>query len=64
MGLADGQHLVVSHISIPENQAQRLRPLLPHLLDSLTIDNVPVDVMALNHLPDPLVFPAYAVPTP
>jgi hypothetical protein len=64
MGLSDGQRLVVSHISLPESQADRLRPLLPELLGSLTIDNVSVDVTALNSLPDPLVFPVYAVPTP
>jgi hypothetical protein len=64
MGLADDQHLVVSHISLPQIQANRLRPLLPELLGSLTIDDIPVDVTALNHLPDPLIFPVYAVPTP
>lgn len=64
MGLSDGQHLVVSHISLPENQAYRLRPLLPDLLSSLTIDNVPIDVTAITHLPDPLVFPLDEVATP
>ncbi len=64
MGLSDGSHMVVCHISLPENQSDRLRPLLPELLGSLTIDDIPVDVTALNHLPDPLVFPGYEDPTP
>lgn len=64
MGLSDNNQVVVSHISLPESQVNRLRPMLPKLLDSLTIDGVVVDVTALNHLPDPLAFPVYAVPTP
>lgn len=57
-------HFVVAHISLPEIQADRLRPLLPDLLESLTIDNTVVDVSALRDLPDPLVFPAEAIATP
>jgi hypothetical protein len=64
MELGDDHHVVVAHISLPEDQADRLRPLLPDLLDSLTIDNTVVDVSALRDLPDPLVFPVEASPTP
>jgi hypothetical protein len=49
--------LVVAHISMPESHAARIRPLLPELLQTLTVNDVPVNAEALTHLPDPLVFP-------
>lgn len=52
------QKLLVSHISLPESHAARLRPLLPDLLDTLTVDGERIDASALDRLPDPLVFPA------
>jgi len=64
IGLGDDQRLAVFHISLPEDQADRLRPMLPELLGSLTIDDIAVDVSALRQLPDPLVFPVNASPTP
>ena len=57
MGLP-GRKLLVSHISLPESHAARLRPLLPNLLATLTVNGEQIDPSALNHLPDPLVFPA------
>jgi hypothetical protein len=57
MGMPDGRSLVVSHISVPEDQAYRVRRYLPTLLATLTIDGQPIDVAALDTLPDPLVFP-------
>jgi hypothetical protein len=58
LGMADRQALVVCHISVPEDQAGRIRPLLPELLESLTVDGHAIDAAALHDLPDPLVFPA------
>jgi hypothetical protein len=52
-----GHNLVVCHISSPVEQADRIRPLLPQLLESLTVNDQPIDATALHHLPDPLVFP-------
>lgn len=52
--------MIVAHISLPESQAARLRPLLPSLFQSLTINGVLISAEALRHLPDPLVFPTEA----
>lgn len=57
MSLAQRRKLVVCHISMPEADADRLRPLLPGLLRTLTVNDVAVDASALDLLPDPLVFP-------
>jgi hypothetical protein len=57
MGMPNGHSLVVCHISVPDDQAQRIREELPRLLESLTIDGQVVNVDALRSLPDPLVFP-------
>lgn len=56
MSLAPGR-LVVAHISVPESDGGRIRPLLPDLLQSLTVNDVPISADALRHLPDPLLFP-------
>jgi hypothetical protein len=57
MTLPGGHQVVVCHISMPEEYAYRLRPLLPEILSSLTIDGVWINGEALRNLPDPLVFP-------
>jgi hypothetical protein len=57
LALPDHSNLVVAHISVPEDQAPRVRSLLPKLLETLTIDGQRVDAAALHNLPDPLVFP-------
>lgn len=49
--------MIVCHISMPESHADRVRPMLPDLLRTLTVNDTPIDAAALNHLPDPLVFP-------
>lgn len=58
LGMPDRHSLVVCHVSVPLDQAQRIRPLLPDLLATLTIDGKRIDVSALRELPNPLVFPA------
>ncbi len=57
LGMPDGRSLVVCHVSVPDDQAQRIREDLPDLLSTLTIDDQPLDAAALHTLPDPLVFP-------
>lgn len=57
LGMPDAHKMVVAHISAPVTHADRIRPLLPELLDTLTVNDVAVDASALNHLPDPLAFP-------
>ncbi len=57
LSLPDHSDLVVCHISAPEAQSQEIRPLLPVLLSSLTINDHRVDPSSLNDLPDPLIFP-------
>lgn len=49
--------MIVCHISMPEDHSERIRPLLPDILSSLTIDGVQMDDTALQELPDPLNFP-------
>ena len=58
LGLAGRDQIVVCHISLPETQQARRRPLLPQLLAGLTVDGAAIDASALHDLPDPLVFPA------
>lgn len=57
LGLPDTHKMVVSHISAPVTHADRVRPLLPDLLDTLTVNGIALDASALDHLPDPLAFP-------
>ena len=60
--IPDHTHMVVCHISVPEDQATRIRRLLPDLLSTLTIDDHLVGDDALHNLPDPLVFPVVDQP--
>ncbi len=57
MSLPRSHKLVVCHVSSPEGQAGRIRALLPELLESLTVNDISIRSSALDHLPDPLVFP-------
>jgi hypothetical protein len=52
--------LVVSNVSVPPAQGERLRAALPRLLDGLTIDGVRLSGDGLAGLPDPLPFPRRA----
>jgi hypothetical protein len=49
--------LVVSNISAPLSRHQDIRPLLPTLFQTLTINGQPLSLTVLDSLPDPLVFP-------
>jgi len=57
LGLPDSNKMVVCHVSAPVTHADRVRPLLPDLLDTLTVNDIALDASALDHLPDPLDFP-------
>lgn len=57
LSLPDGSNLVVCHISAPEDQSPRIRPMLADILGSLRINGVAVDSSSLDTLPDPLDFP-------
>lgn len=49
--------LVACSLTAPDDQAERIRKELPHLLDQLTINGVTLNSVALDTLPDPLAFP-------
>jgi hypothetical protein len=51
--------LVVCNISMPASEASRVRDMLPELLDGMQINDMAMDGMALDALPDPLMFPHY-----
>lgn len=52
------QRLVAYNLSAPINHTDRIRAMLPALLDTVTINNVTFSGAELDFLPDPLVFPA------
>lgn len=52
--------LVVCNISSPDNRAEGIRVLLPHLFSSLTINGETMSLDAVNALPNPLIFPVYS----
>jgi hypothetical protein len=56
--LSSTHELIVCHMSMPEADGQRIRPLLPDLLGSLTINGGQMRADALQRLPNPLNFPA------
>jgi hypothetical protein len=49
--------LLVSSISVPSAEAERVRLMLPVLFEGLTINGVQLDAAALNELPQTLNFP-------
>ncbi len=53
--------VVVCNISAPTAQSERIRAMLPDLLDDLTIDGTSLDGKALDALPNPLPFPRYSM---
>ena len=57
LGLPDHSNLVVCHISAPEDQSPRIRPMLSTILGSLHINGAAIDPSSLDDLPDPLEFP-------
>lgn len=54
--------LVVCNASTTAKDADRIRKLLPDVLDTLTVNDERMDTSALRKLPDPLVFPDYVMP--
>jgi hypothetical protein len=54
--VANGRLLVIN-ISAPGSQAERIRPLLPLLMDGVQINDVALDGEELDQLPAPLRFP-------
>ncbi|MCC6802967.1 MAG: hypothetical protein IT319_08785 [Anaerolineae bacterium] len=59
IALPDNSRVVACNVSITMSQAQRIRIMLPQLLDGLMVDNDVMDGSALDTLPDPLPFPHY-----
>ncbi len=55
--LATTHRLIVCHISMPSAHSAQMRPMLPEVLGSLTVDGTQIDHTALLELPDPLDFP-------
>ncbi|MFQ3567755.1 MAG: hypothetical protein SNJ59_12230 [Aggregatilineales bacterium] len=55
--LPEVRKLVVCNISLPSNQIDRVRALLPTVLDGLTLNGLRLSGDDLNVLPDPLIFP-------
>ncbi|GAB4512903.1 MAG: hypothetical protein OHK0046_13080 [Anaerolineae bacterium] len=54
------QYLIACSISAPVTQSERIRQVLPELLDNLTINSTTLDGSALNTLPNPLIFPQHS----
>ncbi len=57
----DSNQLLVSNITAPASEMEHIRDVLPHILDTLTINGLQFDASLLNVFPDPLVFPGYDV---
>lgn len=53
--------VVVCNISIPASQVSRIRPMLPTLLDGLTLNGQVLRAESFAVLPDPLPFPRYQI---
>lgn len=58
LALPDHSNLVVSHVSLPVDQTNRIQTVLPDLLRSLTIDGATLEVSVLRKLFQNLEFPA------
>jgi hypothetical protein len=55
------ERLVVCSITAPWRQEARIRPLVPRVLNSLTVNGHRLDGASLDEIPDPLEFPDYSV---
>ena len=51
--------VVACNVSVSMSQAERIRAMLPHLLDGMTVEGSVMGGAALDTLPDPLPFPRY-----
>lgn len=61
LGLPNPKKLVVCNVSVPMAQADRIRQLLPNVLDGFVVDGTTLHGAALDVLPDPLPFPRYSL---
>ncbi|MBL8152923.1 MAG: hypothetical protein JNM70_01965 [Anaerolineae bacterium] len=59
LAIQQNNQLVALNFSTTLERSQLLRPMLPDLLDTLTINDAMMDPSALDALPDPLIFPEY-----
>ena len=57
LALADQSNMVVSHVSLPADQTDRLQTFLPELLSSFKINRMTLDGTALRYLMQELEFP-------
>lgn len=57
-------HFVAVNISAPHGHGQRIRELLPTMFNQLFINDVELSNAALDHLPNPLVFPKFHAASP
>lgn len=60
IALPDESKVVACNVSVTMSQAQRIRAMLPQLLDGLTVDDSEMDGSVLETLPNPLPFPIYS----
>lgn len=51
------ERLVAFSVSSPWSEGQTIRSILPNLLNACRVNGIQLDSSALDHLPDPLVFP-------
>ncbi len=59
IAVPDRDVLLSCSVSAPYPQRERIRDLLPELLDGLTLNQTHFAGGALTSLPDPLIFPEY-----
>lgn len=55
--IPETNQLLAVYISAPVQRAYIIRPMLPEILDGLTINGMKMDNRALDSLPNPLIFP-------
>lgn len=60
LSLPDERQVVACNVSIAAQYADRIRALLPQLLDGFTVEDRVLDGAPLDVLPDPLPFPHYS----
>lgn len=61
VALSNAEQMVVCNVTSPASESRRIRALLPNVLRTLNVNGAQMDVDALTQLPDPLVFPPFAV---
>ena len=61
LGLPGRDKMVFCNVSVPAAQGDRIRRLLPDVLDGLVVNGTTLHGTALETLPDPLPFPRYSL---